>query len=218
MCSMTLIGILTEKQSDALNSLGISGLIILTYDPSLSQGLAFQLSFAATFSILLLHPPVEKWLDGILQSRRLSEVINMNPLDQHAYCLLMYLKQALALTIAVNIVAIPITIHYFREFPVMSLVYNLFFPLLVTVSVCLFIIATILSVIPLIGTTLHSINSYYTGFILRLTSQIPQEVDYNFYMESYSSFILTGYLCCIMLLAIFWKEKTLNDDAGYSFI
>ena len=73
----------------------------------------------------------------MFRTRSLSKITEMHWLDQHAYCLLYYLRQGLALALAVNLVAMPITFFYFQKFPLMSLFYNLFFPFLVSFSMLL---------------------------------------------------------------------------------
>lgn len=208
MCTLTLLGCLLGKQSSALNSLGIALLIILGYNPLLCQELGFQLSFATTTAILLFYFPAQACLHELFPKRSLSAVLQMNLWNQHAYCILAFLRQGLTLTLAINIFALPLTLYYFQQFPWMSLLYNLFFPFLASLSLCLLFLGGLLSVVPFLGQAIHDLNDGYTFFLLQLTYQIPSKMDVYWTAEPFSSFWLILYLCCASLAGIIWKEKS----------
>lgn len=218
MCSLTLLGGLLEKQTTALNSVGVALLIILGYDPLLSQEIGFQLSFAITAGILLFYSPAKSFCDFLIAKKTLSEVIKMNSCNQHAYCILSFFKQGLALTLAVNVLAFPLTLYYFHQFPWMSLVYNLFFPLLASFSIILLLLGGALSFIPYVGAAISLINNRYTLFLLELTHQIPMEVDIYLKVISFPSSWLILYICCTFLAGIVWKETCESQEcSGLSF-
>ncbi len=218
MCSLTLLGGLIDKQTTALNSLGFALLAILGYDPLLCQELGFQLSFATTAAILLFFDPAQKWLYQIFPKRRLSEVIQMNTWNQHGYCILAFLRQGLALTLAVNIVALPLTLYYFHQFPFMSLLYNLFYPFLATGSLCLLLLGGMLAFIPFIAQPIHYLNDVYTSFLLQLTYQVPSESDAYLTIGAFPSFWLIFYLCSVCLSGIIWREKSSTSSEKFYFI
>lgn len=218
MCSLTLLGGLLEKQTTALNSLGLALLIILGYHPLLCQELGFQLSFAITAAILLFYPPAQAACDYLLPKRSLVEALQMNGWNQHAYCILAFFKQGVALTLAVNVFALPLTLYYFQQFPWMSLLYNLFFPFLASLSLCLLLLGGMFSFIPFVATGIHTINNSYTFFLLQLTYQIPSNVDSYLRIEHFNSFWLILYLCCTCLAGIVWKEKTNAQESSCIFI
>lgn len=207
MCSLTLIGGLIEKQTTALNSLGLALMLILGYNPHLSQELGFQLSFAVTAAILLFHLPAQTICDHLFPKRNLSEALQMNHLDQHAYCVLSFFRQGLALTLAVNVFALPFTLYTFQQFPWLSLLYNLFFPFLASASICLLLLGGMLSFIPFAGSLIHSINDSYTYYLLQLTYQAPIEMDHYLRITSISPFWLLLYLCAASFGGIIWREK-----------
>lgn len=221
MCSLTLLGGLLEKQSTALNSLGLALMIVLGYNPHLCQELGFQLSFAITVAILLFYQPAQTLCDYLLPKRNLSIALQMNRLDQHAYCVLSFFRQGLALTLAVNAFALPFTLYYFQQFPWMSLLYNLFFPLLASASICLLLLGGVFSFIPFIGAGIHSINDSYTYYLLQLTYQAPIEMDLYLRISSIHPFWFILYLCCMSLGGIIWKEKIhsqSNENKEFLFI
>lgn len=208
MCSLTLLAILVDKQTTALNSLGIALLAVLSFNPLFCCDLGFQLSFGTTAAILLFYQPSQIGFHSLFPKKRLHEVLKMNFLNQYGYCVLAFLREGLALMLAVNIFALPLTIYYFYQFPWVGLFYNLFFPLLASGSLCLLLIAGIFSFIPFIGGAIHQLNDIYTFFILQLTCQIPQELDIYLSSDSLNPFWLIAYLCLIHLLGIIWKETS----------
>jgi competence protein ComEC len=217
MCSLTLLGSLIDKQSTALNSLGFALLLILGYNPLLCQELGFQLSFATTAAILLFYQPAQAWLYHLFPRRRLSQVIHMNCWNQHAYCILAFLRSGLALTLAVNTFALPLTLYHFHQFPWMSLLYNLFYPFLVSGSICLLLLGGLLSFFPFLAENLHRVNDAYTFFLLQLTYQIPSGLDIYLILKSMSSFWLIFYICCISIGGIIWRERHLNSSRMEEF-
>lgn len=211
MCSLTLAGKLINKQTTALNSLGVALLGILVYDPFLSQEIGFQLSFATTAAILLFYSPAQRGINQLLPQRRLSDVLEMNVWNQHGYCLLAFLRQGFALTLAVNAVVLPLTLYYFHQFPLMSVLYNLFYPLLASLSLCLLLIAGLLSFIPFLAENIHNLNRLYTDFLLHLTYDIPSTLDGYVVIDFISPHWIIGYLCLLSLGGILWKEKLSRD-------
>ncbi len=173
MCSLTLLGSLLEKQTTALNSLGLALIFILSYHPLLCLEIGFQLSFSITAAILLFYSPAQVWLYSLFPKRKLSEAIQMNIYNQYAYCILAFLRQGLALTLAVNLFALPFSLYYFEQFPWISLLYNLFYPFLASISVCLLFFGWVFFFLPFIGNIIHCFNDRFTLFLLQLTYQIP---------------------------------------------
>lgn len=219
MCTLALLGLLVEKQSTALNSLGIALLGVLVFDPLLSQSLGFQLSFTTTAAILLFYEPAQRWFDQLLPKRRLNVVIEMPTGSQYAYLLLTFLRSGFALTVAVNVFALPLTLYYFKAFPLMSVIYNLFYPFLTSLSMSLLIAGGLLSFVPYLSDGIHGFNNFYTDLLLRLTYQIPSQVDSYWTIETPFPLGVVVYLCATTLLGIWWKMTWgSNDNEAFSYL
>lgn len=104
--STVATGQLLKKQSNALNNLMISALLLLCYDPFWLWDLGFQLSFAAVAGILLL---------GSYLSRRLS----------HARIWWHAPGQLIAISIAAQWFTTPFSLYHFHQFPGAFLIGNL---------------------------------------------------------------------------------------------
>lgn len=207
MIVLTLMGCFIEKPSKALNLLGFALLAALICDPHLAQTLGFQFSFLVTAAILLLYSSIDHFLILILPKRPLSQMVEMNGINQHGYYMLSLFRQGLALTIAVNAFAWPLTLYYFHQVPVMSLLYNLFFPLLVSLSLFLLLIGLLLSFLfsPL-AFVIHAINSTYTKWILSLTSNLPVSLDVYWKIESFPAWLLVSYLSLLLFGSLLLKS------------
>ncbi|MBA3723109.1 MAG: ComEC/Rec2 family competence protein [Parachlamydiaceae bacterium] len=222
MISIAMIGYCLNKQASALNSLGIALIGVLMVDPLMIETIGFQFSFLITGAILLYFTPIDYFLSKILLKRSLSNVVDMDTWNQHAYCILCFFRQGLALTLAVNIAAIPVMLYYFNQFPLMSLFYNFFFPFFVSFSMLLLLIGIFVSsLIPLFGQFIHEINNIYTQWILNLVYNLPRMSDYHYEIEGMPKDVVIIYLSFFFLTGILLKqlvaEKTL-DRQDFAFI
>ncbi len=209
-----------RKRGGLLNSLGMALIGVLLIDPLFSQTIGFQFSFLITAAILLAYGTIDDYLCQILTKRSLSELVEMNAANQHGYCILAFFRQGLALLIAVNLFAIPLTLFYFHQFPLLSLLYNLFFPLLITGSIGLMIFGMMTAWIPLVGSTLNFLNDNYTKMVLQLTYGMPEFADFNLKSDFFYIEWLVGYLTSLILVLILLKEsiKVHEVEDNFTFI
>lgn len=200
---IALVGFLIEKRGSGLNALGAALLFVLLINPLLCQQIGFQFSFVTTAAILMLFPPLDCLLQEMLPKRRLSQMSEMNHVNQHAYLLLVFFRQAFALTIAVNVIALPMMLYYFHKFPALSLLYNLFYPFLVSISMLLLILGMMGSVVfPPLGDLIHTINQTYTQFVLNFTYNLPTTLDVVWRISGFPFEWLLCYLCVLFIGSI----------------
>ena len=107
MALAALVGKLLYRDVDSYNSLALAGLVIMAYQPLAPFDAGFQLSFGATLGILTLASPLEKGLKGRLSF--LPRGVNT----------------ALAVTLAAQLAVAPVTVYYFNEVSLASLLANL---------------------------------------------------------------------------------------------
>lgn len=206
--SAYLIAQLLEKRASALNSLGVALLAILLIDPLSCTNMGFQLSFLTTAAILLLYSGCDFFMEKALSKRSLSQMIRMNLLNQHGYTLLCFFRQGIALSLAVNLVALPVTLFAFQKFPWMSLLYNLFFPFLVSGAMLLLLIGVLLSLtIPPAADWIHALNSGYTQWVLNFTLNMPTSFDIYLRIDTFPSWVLTSYLSVLFFAGIVIKQQ-----------
>lgn len=213
------IGILFERNPLVLNSLGVALLIIVLLDPLICFHLGFQFSFATTAAILLFFSCTDIFMQRLFPKRMLSQLIRMSPWDQHGYVILAAFRQALALGIAVNLVVLPLSLYYFHKFSWISILYNLFFPFLVSISMLFLLLGLSLSLFPYLGECIHHINNGFTRFILNFTSQAPPSLDLYWRMNTVPIEGLVAYLSILFFVGLLLKisyEK--HPDSSNDFI
>lgn len=209
--TIALIGTLLEKQNSGLNSLGIAIFFILLYDPWLCQNLGFQFSVLTTASILLFSSIGNYACQQFFRKRSLYAILKMDLLNRHGYVISAILREAIALGIAVNVTALPMTLFVFHKFPWLSLVYNLFFPFLVSISMLFLIVGMAVSwLIPPLAELIHNLNSVYTQFSLNFTFQMPPVFDYYVRVSAFPVEWLTVYITLLVFVGIIlkhWQEQ-----------
>lgn len=207
-CLIVLAGIILEQRPNGLNSLGVGLMLVIIFDPLMIEHIGFQFSFAATAAILLLYAPCDAMLQNIFSSRRLSITSRMDALNQHGYCFLIIFRQALALMIAVNLAAMPLTLFYFQKFPIMGFAYNLFFPFMVSIALMLLIIATFTNLfMPPLAALLHQLNETYTYYMLELTYSMPSSLDIMWRVNNLPLYVVVTELCLVYTLAILYRNR-----------
>lgn len=206
--------IFVQRRNRALNSLGLGMMAIAFADPLAITTIPFQFSFGITASILLWFGPCDELLQKVSQTRSLSKITHLHWLDQHAYCILFFLRQGLALALAVNLAALPITIFYFQKFPAMSLLYNLFFPFLVSGSMLLLVLALpFLLIAPPVAQFFLYINEKYTGFILDFVFNLPKHFDASWVVTTVNKVWILSLLILVFTLGIIAKGYTKEQES-----
>lgn len=117
MCTVWLVGCLVFCRSDGLSSLGLAALILLAANPYTLWNAGFQLSFAATFGVLLLAP------------RLASRYQRVTDIDAPRwYALWRRLRHgvlnAAAVSLSALLFTLPIAAHHYGGFPLTSIPAN----------------------------------------------------------------------------------------------
>ncbi len=106
MFTCIVVGKTFFKQASMYNSLATSAFLLLCYNPFLLWDVGFQLSYAAVVGIVWLQKPIE----NIYYSK---------------YWLIQKVWKMCAITIAAQILTLPVCIYYFHQIPTMFLFTNL---------------------------------------------------------------------------------------------
>lgn len=188
MATLFLVGQLIEKRGNSLNSLGFAIIVAFLFNPIDFYNGAFQLSFLATFGILMLYSPIKKGISLLFPKPKL-------------------LIDSLSICLAVHLALFPLLFLFFHKLPLHGTIYNLYFPILVTLSFLLMMLASFFHlVIAPGGLWLHFVNSHYTNLILKLL-ELPLIPHKTLYIENVSHLLLTIYLTLLFGGAIFLKQR-----------
>ena len=175
MFSFLTIGKLSYKRYDSLNILSFAGLTLLIFRPSWIFSVGFQLSFIATFTILIFLPYINK-------------IVNIKNKK---------IKTALTVVLTAQIGVLPISIYYFNEFQTLSLLSNLILAPILTMGIVLgflIILASFISIklsiiIGFIGNIVLNISNTITNILVKFTSlniwiKSPSYIEIVFYYIS----------------------------------
>jgi competence protein ComEC len=207
MVLIALFASYMQKSSSALNSLGIALIAVLLINPMNASNIGFQFSFLATASILMFYSASDSFLQQFFKKRFLAHAVDMNHLNQLGIIILTTLRKSFALCLAVNVSAFPLMIYHFENFPYFSVIYNLFFPFLISITMLLLIVGFLLPIFPFI----HTLNSRLTEFILNFAYNMPQTVDYKLYYSGMLLESLVVYLTLLFTLGVVLHSKQLKS-------
>ncbi|GGH77634.1 competence protein ComEC [Filimonas zeae] len=107
MFSVIVLGQAFYKRHNAFNNLAASAFLLLVHHPFCLWDIGFQLSYAAVAGVMLFYQPLYQCM--IWQNRMLD-----------------YIWQLTALTLAAQVLALPVVLYHFHQFPVFFVLSNLF--------------------------------------------------------------------------------------------
>lgn len=200
MIVLFLLGRLFERRSDVCNLLGIALLAELIRDPQTAKEVGFQLSFLATFALLVFYPSFEKILQTWLPKRRPFEVKKLTFLEKHAYLATTFIRKGSALNLAVHFATLPLTLYFFHSFPLLSIPYNLLFPPLLGISMLLLPFGVLFPPLGLI-------NEKFTGFILQMIANPPEILHFQIFASKIPFALVITFTSAIGLLGLTKREK-----------
>ncbi len=160
-----LVGKLIGRHATGLNLLGVALTVDLLLDPLIRDHLGFQLSFLSCFGILFFLP---------LFPKRFA---------------------ALATTLSVNIAILPLLLYHFHRFPLLSILYNLFFPFLVSAALFALLVSLLVHLFfPFLSTPFFLLTDWFTAQLLDLAAYPPVALDYSLYVPSFPAWTIPLYL------------------------
>jgi len=116
MATLLFLSINLERRKAVPNFIFAAGFIILLFQPQQLFWVGFQFSFAAVLAIIYFYPKILPWFDPMLDR-----------VDHERTRTLMtrWLLTPLAVTLAAQIGTVPLVMHYFHKFSLISFALNL---------------------------------------------------------------------------------------------
>lgn len=192
-----LIGYLIKEPVSGLNSLGIALTFALILNPFALFEVGFQLSYLATFGILAIYPSIEFFLQKFFPKRKKRHV---------TFFLSSFCRNSFALTLAVNLTTLPLLLYHFHFFPFLSLFFNLFFPLAITVPM----IALILSPLPWVGGFFLELAERFSNPFLHMIFYGVDAIDSGIWCSFISLDLLLAFLMAIGILGYYLDQNFLT--------
>ena len=153
MFSVPIIGKLLKRDSSSFNSLLFTAFCMLLYDYTYLFNLGFQLSFLAVAGILLFQ----------------KRIFNIFPLQNK---ILIWIWSLTSVSIAAQITTLPLTIYYFHNIPILSLLTNLFVVPLATLIIYFsgsLIIFNLTSISKVFSFIINKLSFYLSLFVEKIS-------------------------------------------------
>ncbi len=190
MLSFVIIGKFLSRNTIIYNTLAASAFVLLTFEPDLIFNIGFQLSYLAVIGIILIQPVLYQMI-----------FLRNYILDKTWLCL--------TVSVAAQIGTLPLTIHYFHQFPTYFWLTNLIVILQSTLIIYLtFFILIISPLIPLLGQLSAKILVWNTDLMLLILKKIeslPEALFTNIYIPWHIIFI--GILVGIFIVLFFIRKR-----------
>ncbi|MFC4262776.1 ComEC/Rec2 family competence protein [Ferruginibacter yonginensis] len=201
MFTFIVIGKNFFKQASIYNTLAASAFVLLCYNPYLLWDVGFQLSYFAVIGIVWLQKPITNiWY---IKNKFLRSIWEM--------C---------AITIAAQIIAFPICIFYFHQFPTLFLLANLICVPLSTVilfaEILLLIVSAIKPLASAIGQTIY-VLTWLMNTCITYCNNIPFAVIDAIFANVLSTILLYVFVVsgCAYLL---YKNKVLKYTTSVALL
>ncbi|MDJ0658467.1 MAG: ComEC/Rec2 family competence protein [Crocosphaera sp.] len=179
-----LIGQILDRKTNALGSLLLSGFLLLIFNPLWIWDLGFQLSFLATFALLVTSPFIEAKLDFL--PPKISSMV--------------------AVPVAVSIWTSPLIMYVFHTFSFYIIPFNILAtPLIMFLVIGGIISAIFILISPTIGIEIAKILFWPLEILLESAQQIPQLKLSAFAVGQISLGIL---IIIYGILITIWLNKT----------
>lgn len=180
MLSLPVVARAISRNPELINVLAASCMILLVADPFLVHDVGFQLSYLAVAGIMLLYKPVyglfvaTSWLGEKIWS-------------------------ILSVSLAAQIITLPITLYTFHQFPNYFLITNIMIVPLSSVIIYCGVILLLISPLPLLPSLLGPVFGFLVGLmnrIIHVIESLPFSTTKGIFISDFQYFIL-----CLILLA-----------------
>jgi len=201
MFSFIVIGdkLMNQKVS-IYNTLAVSAILLMVFNPYIIYQVGFQLSYAAVVGIVYLQP-------------------KLNRLFYSKYKIVRAIWAITCVSIAAQIATFPLSLHYFHQFPTYFFISNL---VVIPAAFLVFYLGVFLFVSAPFGGVSLVIGKLINGIIwvlnqaVYLTEDLPKSVLKEIEFSVFETYLL--YLITITFLVSFYNRKIKTLYLGFSFI
>ncbi|TCQ08159.1 competence protein ComEC [Serpentinicella alkaliphila] len=176
-----------ERKYDAINTMMLIAVILLILNPHIIFSVSFQLSFCATFGILVLYPLIYSRLEGFVHK---------------SICGL------LAVTLSAQIATLPILVFHFNYLSIISIVANLLIVPVIGALISITLISIILSLLPInIAIFLNFLINLLLKYILKIAEISSESLFSGITIEFIQLYHVIIYYVVIVLIYMLVKSR-----------
>lgn len=214
MASLTLLGRLTDREINSLNSLGVAALLILLIDPLAGHSIGFAFSFLCTAGIILLYPPLESFLKRFWGPSSSHECLQMSFLEKHGALFSGLFRRASALNGAVHLISFPLTLLFFQRVTLLSPFYNFLFPPLIAIALFFFPLLFLTQFLPSpLDHLFFSLGESLIELPLSFARNLPLTLDFRLRLADSFPAVTACWLVGLFLVAVYWKVFPVKETA-----
>lgn len=199
-------------QISPLNALGAALVWELLLDPCVFLHLGFQFSFLCTAAIFIVYPPLRDFFKRWLPGRTFQAIRELPLYERIGHTIAFLCRDTLALNLAIHLASLPLILFHFHKFPLLSLVYNLFLPQIVSIAYFFLIPALILEPLAhFAAAPLLKVAEWITTAVLGIADSPPALYDFQWRVPHVTlgwAVLLTGAVMCL-----FYEGGRLIDRA-----
>lgn len=180
MFTFIAVGEVVARRTSIYNTLALSAFALLCWNPFWLWDVGFQLSYAAVLSIVTFFRPIYNWF--IIRNKILDFFWKMN-----------------AVTIAAQLLTVPISMYHFHQFPVIFFFTNLIAVPLSSLILIGEIALCALSFIPFIASALGDVLNwmiYAMNYYIEELDKLPFAVWPGMSISILQMFLLIGFIVC----------------------
>lgn len=192
MATFYLIAINLERRGAVLNYLFAAGLIILLFQPQQLFWIGFQFSFAAVLALAYFYPKLQA------QADRLLEYLEN---EKWRHRLNRWLIAPFLVSLAAQLGAIPLTMHYFHKFSPVSFLLNL--PVIPYIGILVaggFWCLLVSFLNPVLADLFANLLSLKIAILIQLVSRAASLPGAYFNISTFDTLNILIYLSLLLLL------------------
>lgn len=146
---------------DKPTSFALVAVLVLIPDPSIMAECSFLLSFGSAAGIYFLSPIFTKQFDALLNKSDKIALCRRTHKNTKLYSALQWLQNSLIMSLSVTLTILPVTLWFFYEYPVWSILLNLIVLPLMTLLVVSAFLAMLIPGTGLLGTPAYLILRFF---------------------------------------------------------
>lgn len=205
MMAFQLIAITLKENSDSLNSLGLSAVIILLVNPFSAMNVSYLLSFSACLSIVYISSDIctyfEKKISQKVVNRFLLKVITS-------------VASAAIISLTVSVFTFPLISYYFSTYSIVSVITNVLIIPVSTPLILSFGLFVMFHFVPLVSNAFYAVAHWSVKYLLFVTEFMGKSKysTVGVKIESYLSVVIITVLAFIIAAVLKNHFKRRNSE------
>ncbi len=199
MGSFSIIGASIRRRGNALNSVGVSVLLMVLANPHLPWDVGFQLSAAATLGLALFASPLEARLERLIETKWGEETAKRltGPLSEY-----------FLVTLAAQVFALPLIAFHFRQVSPLFLIAN---PLILPAQPAVMVLGLVAMAAglfaPALGRVLAWIAWPFAAYTNRVVTWLASLTPAGWQLPRFSFFWVLAFYALVLALTLPGKPK-----------